>query len=256
MGKCYFNNAWLRNENYSHWLSACKSNRRAMCRWCKKEFDVGNMGEHAIKSHATSKKHVLLQKLEQSNSKRTIMDSFKSPVGNYETPATSSPSSAPSTSSSSDVGKQTSMSNVVSGDAVLTAEIYHCLNLIDKHNSYHSSADAGDLYRLMFPDSLIAKKFQCADKKAAYLSTFGLGPYLKQCQFEAVNKSQHYVLLFDESLNSHMQSKQMDTHVRYWVGDTIQTRYFNSQFMGHARSDDLLECLRSSWESVGNRKGM
>ena len=95
--------------------------------------------------------------------------------------------------------------------------------------------DAGDLNRLMFSDSLIAKKFQCADKKAAYLTTFGLGPHLKQCQFEAVNKSQHYVLLFDESLNSHMQSKQMDTHVRYWVGDTIQTRYFNSQFMGHAK---------------------
>ena len=78
MGKCYFNNAWLHNQNYRHWLSASKSNRRAMCRWCKKEFDVGNMGEAAIKSHATSKKHILLQTLEQSDSKRTIMDSFKS----------------------------------------------------------------------------------------------------------------------------------------------------------------------------------
>ena len=63
MGKGFFNNAWLHNENYSHWLSTSKSNRRAMCRWCKKEFDVGNMGEHAVKSHATSKKPVHLQKL-------------------------------------------------------------------------------------------------------------------------------------------------------------------------------------------------
>ena len=113
------------------------------------------MGEqHAVKCQATSKRHVLHQKLEQSYSKRTMLDSFKSPVGNPETPALS-----PSTSSSSDVRKQTSISNVVSGDAVCTAEIYHRLNLINKHNSYHSSADAGDFYHLMFPDSLIAKTF-------------------------------------------------------------------------------------------------
>ena len=43
-----------------------------------------------------------------------------------------------------------------------------------------------------------------------------------------------FVVLFDESLNTKMQEKQMDAHVRFWNDQTNQvtTRYFNSEFLG------------------------
>ena len=267
MGKCYFSPVWLKNPSYSTWLAQVQnSTHKAFCRWCKKEFDVSNMGECALKSHATSKKHI---SMETANKNVTsIADSFrKQPTSSLKTSegATSSTSSSSilsSTSSSSTPSLSTSTSqqplldNVVSGDSVLNAEVYHCLNLISKHNSYNSSSDAGDLYRLMFPDSQIASKFSCADKKAAYMTTFGLGPYLKRCQLDAIKRSENYVLLFDESLNHNTQSKQLDTYVRYWLGDSVKSHYYDSNFMGHAKADDLLDSLRSTWESIGNRKGM
>ena len=53
----------------------------------------------------------------------------------------------------------------------------------------------------------------------------------------------YYSVLFDESLNKASQSKQMDIHVRYWdeTKNQVSTRYFGSQFMGHASADDMLK---------------
>ena len=137
-----------------------------------------------------------------------------------------------------------------------TAEVLHCLNLIEHHHSYHSSATAGNLYKLMFPDSEIAKGFSCAESKAAYLTTFGIAPYLKSLQLDSIKSVDSYVLLFDESLNHHLQSKQLDTHIRYWIGNEVHTRYFTSQFMGHATAHDLLTQLEETWSNFENKKGI
>ena len=42
------------------------------------------------------------------------------------------------------------------------------------------------------------------------------------------------VVLFDESLNTKMQEKPMDAHVRFGNDQTnkVTTRYFNSEFLG------------------------
>ena len=61
----------------------------------------------------------------------------------------------------------------------------------------------------MFPDSDIAKHFACGERKAAYLSTFGIAPHFLSLLKGKVRDQSEYVLLFDESLNSEMQSKQM-----------------------------------------------
>lgn len=49
-----------------------------------------------------------------------------------------------------------------------------------------------------------------------------------------------YVIMFDESLNTKAQSKQIDIHVRFWKGG-VKTRYFESQFLGHATASDMMK---------------
>ena len=55
-----------------------------------------------------------------------------------------------------------------------------------------------------------------------------------------------YILLFDESLNSEMQSKQLDVLVRYWNADKVESRYFTSYFLCHADAEEV----RDEFESV------
>ena len=135
---------------------------------------------------------------------------------------------------------------LATGKSVLTAEVIHCLNVIEKHHSYNSSRNCGSLYRKMFPDSAIAAAFACADKKVAYMTTFGIASYLHQMQLKAINFETNFVLLFDESLNGPLQPKQLDVLVRYWCSDTIASRYHTSYFLGHAKATDLLENFRDS----------
>ena len=222
------------------------------------------MGEHSLKSHASSSKHKMLahnnvkgKSLFTPSLKHYFTDSQSSVSLNssqsldQEIPSTSatSRSTAPSVAPSS-------VRQALTGDDVLRAEIYHALNLIEKHHSYSSSSNASELYRLMFPDSNIAAGFQCGDRKSAYMTTFGIAPYLERLEMKALQSTNHYVLLFDESLNDHLHLKQLDTHVRHWVGDVVQTRYLTLQFLGHAKSVDLHEHLRQSWETMPIRSGL
>ena len=54
-----------------------------------------------------------------------------------------------------------------------------------------------------------------------------------------------YVLLFDESLNTNLQKKQLDIH------NEVVTRYLTSHFLGHATTDTVFEIF----ESVGSELG-
>ncbi len=58
-GDCVFSDAWLEKEEYKCWLGPSPegSKRRANCRLCRKDFDIANMGESALKSHAQGAKH-------------------------------------------------------------------------------------------------------------------------------------------------------------------------------------------------------
>ena len=91
----------------------------------------------------------------------------------------------------------------------------------------------------MFPDSDIAKKYQCGETKTMYTSCFGLAPHFSQMLEKKVQMGSSYVLLFDESLNNHLQKKQLDYHVRIWEHDRVVTRYVTSDFLGHATAGVL-----------------
>lgn len=120
----------------------------------------------------------------------------------------------------------------VTKDNVLKAETLWTLKLMTSLYSFNSSKDTSQLFSAMFPDSQIARQFACGERKAAYCCVFSLAEHFKKLLQNSF--SGPFVALFDESLNTKMQEKQMDVHVRFWNDQTnhVATRYFNSEFLG------------------------
>lgn len=87
------------------------------------------------------------------------------------------------------------MSDYVTTAEVLKAEIVWVMKSINSHYSMNSSSDVGELFRRMFPDSKVAAQFSCGDRKAGYLTTFGLGPYFADQILKTVQSKSAYVLM-------------------------------------------------------------
>ena len=75
------------------------------------------------------------------------------------------------------VSKSASLESYVIKDDVLKSEILWTLKLVTSHQSYKSSEDTNKLFKTMFPDSNIAKQFTCGERKASYMSVFGLAEH-------------------------------------------------------------------------------
>ena len=140
--------------------------------------------------------------------------------------------------------KSSSLSQFVTNDEVLSAEILWTLKTVMSHMSFNASSNTDKLFSHMFPDSAIAREFRCGKTKCTYLIRFGLAPYFKREVLSKVMDTRTvYVVSFDESLNKILQEEQMDLLLRFWDNerDKVVTRYFDSVFLGHARSVDLLK---------------
>lgn len=233
-GKCTFQQRWLRCSEYN-WVAPDTANEnRAKCKVCAKDIDLTSMGESALKSHMKSTKHV--RNLE-SISGNAVLEEFSS--------------ASPGASSSGNRKQSGSVDGACKmHELVMDAEILWTLKVITSHYSCSSTADASNLFRKMFPDSEIAKKFSVGETKCAYIACHGLRPYLLSCLQKEVRSSEKYVVMFDESLNESAQQKQMDIHIRCW-NDSHQvcTRYFTSVFMGHSTADDMEEKIVESLSS-------
>ena len=96
-------------------------------------------------------------------------------------------------------------------------------------------------FRRMFPDSKIAEAYQQGETKIKYVIQFGIAPYIKN---ELLNdfKNQPFTFKFDETTTSQVK-KQYDGYVQFWSNTTNQivNRYCGSVFVGHCRSEQLLE---------------
>ena len=150
--------------------------------------------------------------------------------------------SASNVNSSSKINQPVSSSrSICTKDDAMKAEILWCFRTVVTHASYKSNETCNVLFRKMFPDSSIAVNFQCGERKTAYMASFGIAPYLRDNMKNLITDEQYYVLLFDESMNKPLQEKQLDFHIRIWNGDSVSTHYYASEFLGHARADDLLQ---------------
>jgi len=233
---------WEDNDTYKSWIKPMKANKwKAWCTVCKKDIELGSMGESALRSHIKSETHKYgIDKL----SKPTVSVASYFAVGNgkklnkdseiTEPPIIGTPVATDADVASKQIaGQGATLDKFVISDAARKAEILWTLKLITDHQSYRSSEGSTDLFTAMFPDSDIAKQFACGEKKAAYLSVFGIAQHFKQL-LSASAKGEPYTILFDESLHKKLQEKQLDIHVRFWNGEVgkVDTRYFTSELIG------------------------
>lgn len=279
--KCYFQDIWLQKDEFKEWLASCgRLTDRARCLLCKKSFDVSNMGLSAVTSHMKSSKHISLATgkreagplgsqfdLTQFGFTATTHATTDEPVQFCENEvvanvytdsmATGQVQSGPSLS---DQGTQLEVSqsggrtlqSFVHKDDVTKAEVLWALKSVVSHHSFNSCKDLNDLFKSMFPDSQIASKFQLGPTKLAYVVRFGLAPHFQSELVSTLHECQHLVLAFDESYNKVTQSGQMDLHIRFWNESTgrVCTRYFDSQFLGHATADNLLDAFELGMKSL------
>ena len=267
MGKCVFSNLWLQKSPYKEWLQEVKGDKhKARCIVCMKDVDFSSMGESALTTHLKGKKHQTLTFQKRSSaslpdflgvsSKRPATKSDDAKVNSKSTSSESSEHSKlnPTKSIASSSGSSVMEKNVTL-DVTLKAEILWALKVMS-HYSYKSCQGTSKLFPAMFPDSRIASQFSRGEKKCAYLICFGLAPHFKQLLKDVVKKEEAYVLMFDESLNSVCQSKQMDIHIRSWNQDKheVESRYYTSVFIGHGTADDMLSHFRSDIERIPLKK--
>lgn len=235
---------WLTEKEYD-WVAEVKGQRHKFrCNACRVDCELGKMGEKAVKSHAKSDRHVknvrLLKGMTSITTQLQVQKSNPSNPDSSVSEKTKDDSGddcvmTPTASTSYDLPTRTpaSLMNFVVSNDVLEAELWWTFKTIVDHQSYNSNTHISYLFEKMFPDSAIAKKFTCGEKKTSYLCVFGIAPFLRGQLIEAVTSAdQPFVILFDESLNHKSQEKQMDVHVRYWSDGMVQTRYLTSQFLG------------------------
>ncbi|KAH7980690.1 hypothetical protein HPB49_018257 [Dermacentor silvarum] len=175
-----------------------------------KQLDAASMeitrAQSSIKaserSHTKSAKHCGIVQMAAGNS-----------IQNYLAPSTSEESTGLAPSQATHLN-----STCKSHEVVTDAEILWTLKVITSHYSYRSSAQTGDFFKQMFPDSDVAKSFSCGEKKNAP--------------------------------NDFLQEKQRDVHVHYGDSSHVATRYYTSAFMGHSTAEDIQGILLSGLEPL------
>ena len=132
-------------------------------------------------------------------------------------------------------------------DAITKAEITYCLHVVEIHSSMRSTDNCTEMFRVMFPDSEIAKGFKMAKDKVSYIIIFGLGEYYKERAKDIICKADQFVLQFDELLSKVAQRCQMDVHARYIDDDDlVPTKYIGYQFLGHATAVNMAKAFNDS----------
>ncbi|KAK2556252.1 hypothetical protein P5673_021873 [Acropora cervicornis] len=126
---------------------------------------------------------------------------------------------------------------------VAHAEILWALKCVSSHFSRNSNTGVNDLFKRMFSDSEIAATYSMSGSKFRYVTTFGLGPYFAKKLLYDVKQAPAHALLFNESQNEEMASKQLDVHVCYWSSENVrvESRDLTSSFIGHGSTDDILK---------------
>lgn len=98
------------------------------------------------------------------------MDAFCSPTKQHTVVASSTSCVTGSTNVvSRPLQTELGQSDFLIKNDVLSAEIIWTLKTIADHSSYKANENAGKTFKAMFPDSKIASKLSCGEKKTAYL---------------------------------------------------------------------------------------
>ena len=202
-GKCVFRESWLYHPAYNSGLARVSGNsRNARCVLCRRDFDISNMGESALKSHAKGEKHKQLVGVhEAADEQRSTPRSFLGPRQRATSGRESEESSVPKVPTP--VSTLTNITSFVPRTDCLKAEVLWALKV--KRLTILTTRAR------ILPASLLqcfrtARSPVCfravPEKKCAYLCSFRIAPHFKTLLLQSVNKSASFVLLFDESQNN------------------------------------------------------
>ena len=268
-----FQSNWLKEEQFSLWLKPDQlSTKNAMCSACNKTFAIDTMGRSALISHQTGKKHIeRISTMSNSNLSSYFQKSITPNKAMQSASATKSEiidtnnfvSSDNSTALLPCTSNSTSSRLLVPpepyfnrADEILRAEVIWALFMMENHLPYNSCSDLSKTFFKMWPQNELIKSFSLGATKASYIVCHGIAPYVKELNFNFLRESDYFVACFDESLNKVTQSCQMDLHIRFWNKErgTVESRYFNSAFLGHPTAVNLLTAFKEVTTGVNLKK--
>ena len=158
-----------------------RTNHKARCIVCGLTFELSNMGQQALISHSKGKKHVKKMKYaSKMKQQQQHLKSFFVPKskGTQSTDTTwtedlkvADPPTVIALASTSTTS--TTLTQCISRDDVLNAEVLWAIKTVMSHYSMNSSSNTGELFKMMFPGSQIAQRFSCGKTKCSYLITHG-----------------------------------------------------------------------------------
>ncbi|CAN8028260.1 unnamed protein product [Ixodes persulcatus] len=132
---------------------------------------------------------------------------------------------------------------------VTRAETLFALSMVANSLPYTWVDVATLTYPHMFPDSQIAKGFQCGRKKISYIISDGLGPYFKEKMVqELVQPEVFYKIMIDETPVPEAKVQQLDILARYYSVNTqnVVVEHLQSFHLGHATADELFCCVEDA----------
>ena len=169
------------------------------------------MGIQSLKSHASGKRHKeITQKVSCFFSSKQKDQTTKE--------AACAESIAGSSSNEKDQTHKTqqTLELTLATSDVTKSEIRWTVDCVLKGNSNNQNLNTNDLFKTIFLDSKIAKLFSLRPDKLRYAFNYGLAPYFHQILMEKVQKSEIFVISFDESLNDSNQKRQMESIITFW----------------------------------------
>ena len=195
-----------------------------------RSFSLSNMGEPALKSHAQGKKH---QNAVKTSGKNTSVwgflkkdDQKASTSTQKEEPLECKESEELSVAAarSTEEKRSSLMTKLTLTREQHKAEIFWALKSVMSHFSYNSA----DVFKAMFPDSIIAQHMSCGPTKLSYLISFGIAPYFMDLLLKELKDAPCFVISFDESFNEELEKEQMDFIVRYFKDGEVKSRYLQA----------------------------
>ncbi len=185
----------------------------ARCTFCCSDFSVAHGGKTDVVTHISTKRHKEARKAIAAS--KSVLSFFRRDIS----------------------------SSTIKAESLWTM-------FIAKHNmAFLSSDHANKLFREMFPDSEIAKKFACGRTKATAIVKEALSPFYHK---KAVNNlSNAFSILTDESNDKIDKSciilvRVMDSA----VGD-VKTRFLDMPVVNVGNAPNLFRALKDSLEKHG-----
>ena len=228
------------------WVERTPSNKSARCKVCSVVLDISTMGAAALNSHTRGAKHKQKVDALSNNNIANFLSAQPTSATESSAPPPGPPQNVQSQQHPSSEHDPTpaeptrTVNNYFERKVFMKSELLWVLNCVDKNLSFSSSSHSGSLFKRMFPDSNIAGGFSCGETKAQYLVNHAWAPYVSKLLHQKINSQKAgFVILFDESLNSVVQKKQLDFHIRLWHNGLVHTYYLTSLFLGKAAAVDL-----------------